>query len=75
MSLLSKIFPSEAESLVKKLQPVADQVFSYEEELKTLTDEALKERSLALKAQVQKDLEGLTGEALKQTEKPPQRKE
>ncbi len=69
MSLLSKIFPSEAESLVKKLQPVADQVFSYEEELKTLTDEALKERSLALKAQVQKDLEGLTGEALKQTEK------
>ena len=69
MSLLSKIFPSEAESLVKKLQPVADQVFLYEEELKTLTDEALKERSLALKAQVQKDLEGLTGEALKQTEK------
>jgi preprotein translocase subunit SecA len=69
LSLLSKIFPSEAESLVKKLQPVADQVFSYEEELKTLTDEALKERSLALKAQVQKDLEGLTGEALKQTEK------
>ncbi|MBP9782359.1 MAG: preprotein translocase subunit SecA [Candidatus Pacebacteria bacterium] len=69
MSLLSKIFPSEAESLVKKLQPVADQVFLFEEELKTLSDEALKERSLALKAQVQKDLEGLTGEALKQTEK------
>lgn len=69
MSLLSKIFPSEAESLVKKLQPVADQVFLFEEELKMLTDEALKARSLALKAQVQKDLEGLTGEALKQTEK------
>lgn len=73
MSLFSKglsaIFPSESKTLIKKLQPLADKVFLHEEELKALTDEELKARSLALKAQVQKDIEGLTGEALKETEK------
>ena len=73
MSLFSKglsaIFPSESKTLIKKLQPLADKVFLHEEELKALQDEELKARSLALKAQVQKDIEGLTGEALKETEK------
>lgn len=73
MSLFSKglsaIFPSESKTLIKKLQPLADRVFLHEEELKALTDEELKARSLALKVQVQKDIEGLTGEALKETEK------
>ena len=33
MSFLSKIFPSEIDKLVKKLAPVADKVFSYEDEI------------------------------------------
>ncbi len=69
MSLLSKIFPSENEKLIKRLQPIADKVFTYEDELKTLTDEELKNKSLELKAQVMKDIEGLSGEELKHTEK------
>ena len=69
MSLLSKIFPSENQKLIKKLQPAADKVFSYEEELKLITDEELKERSLSLKAEVMKELEGLTGDELKKKEK------
>ena len=69
MSLLSKIFPSENDKLIKRLQPIADKVFSHEEELKNLTDEELKQKSLELKTQVQKDLEGLTGVELKNTEK------
>lgn len=69
MSLFSKIFPSENQKLIKRLTPMVDKVFSHEEELKTLTDEDLKQKSLQLKAQVQKDLEGLEGQAFKEAEK------
>lgn len=73
MSLFSKgfgsIFPDESKRLVKSLQPTVDKVFSYEEELKTLSTEALKERSLLLKSRVQKAIEGLKGEELKRAEK------
>ena len=73
MSLFSKgiasIFPDESKKLIKSLQPVADKVFSYEEELKGLTDELLKNRGLALKARVMKELEGLKGDELKRVEK------
>ena len=69
MSIFSSLFPDESKKLVKSLQPVADQVFSFEEELKSLSDEALKERGLALKARVQKSIEGLFGDELKKTEK------
>jgi preprotein translocase subunit SecA len=73
MSLFSKgiasIFPDESKKLIKNLQPVVDKVFSYEEELKGLTDELLKNRGLALKARVMEELKGLTGDELKKTEK------
>lgn len=73
MSLFSKgiasIFPDESKKLIKSLQPVADKVFSFEEELKGFSDEALKERSLMLKAKVMKAIEGLKGEELKKAEK------
>lgn len=73
MSLFSKgiasIFPDESKKLIKSLQPVADKVFSYEEELKGLTDDLLKNRGLALKAHVMKELAGLKGDELKRVEK------
>ncbi len=69
MSIFSSLFPDGSKKLVTTLQPIADQVFSFEEELKSLSDEALKERSLLLKAKLTKGVEGLRGEELKQTEK------
>jgi preprotein translocase subunit SecA len=73
MSLFSKgissLFPDESKKLIKTLQPIADKVFSYEEELKGLTDELLKNRGLALKARVMDELKGLTGDELKKKEK------
>ena len=56
MSIFSKLFPSDASKLVKKLEPLADKVFSYEEELKKLTDEELRAKSLSLKEEVQNKL-------------------
>jgi preprotein translocase subunit SecA len=69
MSLFSSIFPDESTSQIKKLQPIADKVFSYEDELKALSDEVLKQRSLELKKRVQHELAGKIGEELKKSEK------
>jgi preprotein translocase subunit SecA len=72
MSLISKaiekVFPPESVKLVKKLQPSVEAVFALEDELKALSDEDLKKRSLELKASVMKELEGLSGDELKRTE-------
>jgi preprotein translocase subunit SecA len=69
MSFITKLFPDESVKTIKKLTPIVDEVFSYEEALKTLSDEELKAKSLALKERVMKTIEGLTGEELKTTEK------
>ncbi|MEI6810499.1 MAG: preprotein translocase subunit SecA [Candidatus Nomurabacteria bacterium] len=69
MSFITKLFPDESKKLIKKLQPTVERVFSHEDELKTLTDEELKAKSITLKEQVQKDIAGLTGKELKETEK------
>ncbi len=69
MSFLSKLFPDESKKTIKSLEPLVNEVFSHEEAFKALSDTELRHRSLALKARVMKDIEGLTGEALKQTEK------
>ena len=69
MSFITKLFPDESIKIIKKLTPIVDEVFSYEEALKTLSDEELKAKSLALKERVMKTIEGLTGEELKTTEK------
>jgi preprotein translocase subunit SecA len=65
MSIFSKLFPSDAQKLVKKLEPLADKVFSYEEELKLLSDIELREKSLALKKEVQDKLVSVAKEHLK----------
>lgn len=68
-SLIQKLFPDESKKTIKKLAPLVDKVFAYEDELKSLSDDELKSRSLEIKANVMKDLEGLTGADLKRVEK------
>ena len=65
MSPLFKIFPKEEERIVKKYTKEADKVFTFEEELKTLTDEGLKERSALLRAKVMLAIDGKIGEERK----------
>jgi preprotein translocase subunit SecA len=69
MSFIAKLFPDESKKTIKKLTPIVDAVFSYEDELKMLSDHELKHKSLSLKERVMKGLEGLQGEALKNKEK------
>jgi preprotein translocase subunit SecA len=69
MSFITKLFPDESKKLIKSLAPVVDQVFSYEDELNALSDEALKTRGVVLKARVMGELDGLTGDELRHTEK------
>jgi preprotein translocase subunit SecA len=69
MSFIAKLFPDESKKTIKSLTPLVDKVFSYEDELKGIDAEALKARSLSLKARVMKDLEGLKGDELKVKEK------
>ncbi len=66
---LEKFFPDESKKTIKKLLPLVDKVFSYEEELKALSDEELKERGLSLKKEVIGRLEGKEGDELKYEEK------
>lgn len=69
MSFISNLFPDESKKLIKTLEPIADKVFAYEDELKVLNDEDLKAKGVALKAKVMKEIEGLKGEELKRKEK------
>lgn len=73
MSFITKginaIFPDESKKTIKKLTPLVDKVFSYEDALKDLDTEELKARSLTLKAHVMEQLQGLEGEVLIQKEK------
>ncbi len=67
--IISKLFPDESKKTIKKLTPLVDAVFSYEEELKSLSKEELTRKSLVLKERVMKELVGLEGEALQNKEK------
>ena len=69
MSFLAKLFPDESKKTIQSLTPIVDKVFLYEDELKSLTGEALKKRSLELKARVMRELTGLKGDDLKHKEK------
>lgn len=69
MSFISKLFPDESKKTIKNLTSIVDAVFSHEDALKEISDEALREKSLALKAFVMGELAGLTGDALKSKEK------
>jgi preprotein translocase subunit SecA len=69
MSFITKLFPDESKKTIKALTPLVDKVFLLEDELKTLDNEALKARSLALKERVMAEIAGLSGDELKQREK------
>jgi preprotein translocase subunit SecA len=69
MSFIAKLFPDESKKTIKSLAPLVDKVFSYEDELKDLSDEELKSRSLTLKAHVMEQIAGLTGDELIAKEK------
>lgn len=53
MSFISSIFPSENERLVKRYAKESKTIFAFEEELKIISDENLKQKSLDLKARIQ----------------------
>lgn len=69
MSFITKLFPDESKKTIKKLTPLVDKVFSYEDELKALDGTTLKARSMALKEKVMGEIVGLTGDELKEKEK------
>lgn len=73
MSFITKginaIFPDESKKTIKSLTSIVDKVFSHEDELKALSDEALKARSLTLKTHVMDELYSLTGIELIKKEK------
>ena len=56
MAFLQKIFKSEEQKLIKKLTGVVDQILSLEEELKALSDDELRDRSLTLKQKVMDEI-------------------
>lgn len=68
LSFIYKLFPDESKKTIKSLSPIVEKVFSYEDELKVLSDHDLKHKGITLKGHVMKELEGLTGEALKHKE-------
>jgi preprotein translocase subunit SecA len=57
--LLAKIFGSKGERDVKKLWPVVEQIKSYEEEIKALSDEDLKQRTEKFKKQLREATAGI----------------
>lgn len=56
MAFLQKIFKSQDEKLIKKLSPIVDEILSWEEELKNLSDQVLKQRSIDLKNKIQDEI-------------------
>jgi preprotein translocase subunit SecA len=69
IKIIESLFPSESARTVKKLAPLVEKVFSYEESLKSLSHHDLKHKSLLLKAKVREDLDKYEGEAKKKREK------
>ena len=56
MSLLSKLFKSEDEKLIKKLAPIVEEVFALEDGLKNISDTELKDKSIALKNKIRDEI-------------------
>src|SRR3989344_3678930 len=52
MSLLSKFFGDSHQKFVKKLQPIVENINSFEEKVKGLSDEQLKEKTKDLQQQL-----------------------
>jgi len=54
MSFLEKIFGTYSNKEIKKILPLVDKIYSYEEEYKKLTDEELKNKTFEFKDRLQK---------------------
>jgi preprotein translocase subunit SecA len=66
---LTKIFGSENERFLKKIQPIIDQINALEPSIKALTDDQLREKTTEFKAKIAKAVEGAaTPEIRKQLE-------
>jgi len=57
LSGLSKIFKSESERLMKKLNPVVEEILNLEKELQNLSDSELKNKSLDLKQKILNEIQ------------------
>ncbi|MBX7170284.1 MAG: preprotein translocase subunit SecA [Pyrinomonadaceae bacterium] len=57
---LTKIFGSENDRFLKKIQPIIDHINSLEPGLQKLSDDELRERTFRFKEQVARGLEGIT---------------
>jgi len=60
--LLTKIFGTSNERLIKKLWPVVATINDLEADVKSLTDEELRAKTADFKTQIAARLEGITGE-------------
>jgi preprotein translocase subunit SecA len=68
--ILTKIFGTSNERIIKRLMPIVDQVNSFEPEIKKLTDEQLREKTVEFRARIAARLAGITDEdAIKEAEK------
>jgi preprotein translocase subunit SecA len=67
---LTKIFGSENERFLKKIQPIIDEINAFEPSVKALSDDQLREKTIEFKARIAKAIEGAeTPEIRKQLEK------
>ena len=68
--ILTKIFGTANERLIKRLMPIVNQISAMEPEIKKLSDEELRAKTAAFKTRIQARLEGITdADAIKQAEK------
>jgi preprotein translocase subunit SecA len=68
--VLTKIFGTSNERIVKRMMPMVAQVSALEPGIKPLTDEQLREKTVEFRARIAKKLEGITDEdAIREAEK------
>ncbi len=61
--ILTKVFGTNNERVVKRLLPTVEQINSYESSLKPLTDEQLRAKTVEFRSQIAARIEGLTDAA------------
>ena len=60
--ILTKIFGTSNERAIKKLMPMVAQINAFEPEIKKLSDEQLREKTVEFRARIAARLNGITGE-------------
>ena len=61
--ILTKIFGTNNERVVKRLLPVVTAINAFEPEMQALSDEALRAKTVEFRARIAKQIEGITDEA------------